>query len=114
MPRVTKDDMLRAIRPYYSVYGIYDVYDIKRKHCKHFFEPDTMRFFASRLIDDVFPSGSNKVYFVTSEKRCFNDSSRVYNVRKYDTQDDSITTMETLETRTRAITCAIKLAYEGI
>lgn len=50
----------------------------------HFFDRDTMRFFRSRLC-----YGGRIVagrYFVTSEKACFDDPRRVYNLRRIDLQ----------------------------
>lgn len=112
MARITKHDKMELIRPNFRVTNIYSVDDIKRVHRKHFFSPDTMRFFASRLIQDVFPTNKGKVYFVTSEKACFNDPSRVYNVRCYNIESDSFDTIETLGSRTRALSLALDLAYQ--
>lgn len=113
MKRVNKEDKQRAINPNYWATDTFNVDDIKRKHRGHFFSPDTMRFFASRLIQDVFPTNDGAVYFVTSEKACFNDPSRVYNVRRYDIENDSFKTIETLTSRARALTCALDLAYQA-
>lgn len=47
-------------------------YELKEKvkECgSHFFDPDAMRFFRSRLADRVYPSADGKsTYFVTSEQ----------------------------------------------
>lgn len=109
---MNKADKLRTLNPNYMLTNCYSVDDIKRLHRRHFFSPDTMRFFASRLIQDVFPTNKGKVYFVTSEKACFNDPSRVYNVRSYDIKNDSFNTETTLSSRARSLTAALNLAYE--
>lgn len=47
----------------------------------YFFEPDTMRFFRSRLLEPVYPSeAENATYFVTSEVPY---GRREYTVRKF-------------------------------
>lgn len=109
--RVNKDAKLRAIRPNYMATNIYSVDDIKRYHKGHFFSPDTMRFFASRLIQDVYPTNDGKVYFVTSEKACFRDYTRVFNVRCYDIKADSFDTIVQLSSRAVALTTALNMAY---
>jgi hypothetical protein len=110
--RLNKDVKLRTIRPNFLLTDIFSVDDIKRKHSGHFFSPDTMRFFKSRLIQDVFPTDKGLVYFVTSEKACFNDETRVFNVRAYSIKNDSFDTIETLSSRASALTAALNLAYE--
>lgn len=111
MTKITKESKKKALNPNYKLTEIYSVDDIKRRHKKHFFSPDTMRFFKSRLIQDVFPTNKKSVYFVTSEKACFNDETRVFNVRRYDIEQDMFDTMETFDTRTRALSHALDLAY---
>lgn len=46
----------------------------------HFFDRDTLRFFASRISTTVYPT-PNGAYFVTSEKSGFDDPTRTYTVR---------------------------------
>lgn len=55
----------------------------------HFFSPDTMRFFASRIESTLYKNQC----FITSEKKCFEDYTRVYSVRKANS-DASITTVD--------------------
>jgi hypothetical protein len=43
-----------------------------------FFSKDTMRFFASRVLPTIYKGR----FFLTTEKACFNDPTRVYNVRE--------------------------------
>lgn len=111
--KITKQTKTESIRPNYTTTQVYSVNDIKRLHRGYFFAPDTMRFFASRLIQDVFPANNGLVYFVTSEKACFNDPTRVYNVRVYNIENDSFKTIEKLDSRAHALTMALTLAYES-
>jgi len=111
--RVTKQDKLRLLKSNYSKHNVWSTDDLKRLHRGHFFSPDTMRFFASRLIQDVFPTASGLVYFVTSEKACFNDPSRVYSVRCYNIQNDSFNSEGKLDTRAQALSLALELAYQN-
>ena len=46
----------------------------------HFFDKDTMKFFASK-IHEVLKVGVEFI-FIESQKACFNDESRVFSVRK--------------------------------
>lgn len=56
----------------------------------HFFDKDTMRFFRSRLLSHYKRIDDFTAYFVTSEKRCFADFTRVFTVRKATLKDDQI------------------------
>lgn len=63
-----------------------DIRDRNARLGHHFFEPASMRFFASRVLDDVFPAADGSgSYFVTSERfRGFigcKDGPRRYSVR---------------------------------
>jgi hypothetical protein len=44
----------------------------------HFFDLDTMRFFASKVESKLFSNGT----FITSEKKCFEDNTRVFAIRQ--------------------------------
>lgn len=60
---------------------------VKESSDSHFFDSDTMRFFASRLCEVVGADSKGHVYFVTSEKfKGFRtpDGPRLYTVRKFD------------------------------
>ena len=111
MSKITKATKKRALYPNHNLTRIYSIDDIKSMHKKHFFSPDTMRFFKSRLIQDVFPTNKKSVYFVTSEKSGFTDETRVFNVRRYDIELDMFDTIETLNGRTKALSLALDLAY---
>lgn len=54
-----------------------------------FFTRDNMRFFRSRVLSEVF-TGCGGVYFVTSEKKSFDDYRRVFHVRRFDPADGDI------------------------
>jgi len=56
----------------------------------HFFSPDTIRFFRSRISDIGYRHPDGSVYFLTSEKKCFNDPTRVWSVRRISRSDDGI------------------------
>lgn len=62
--------------------AFYDMKQLKlyaRQHGSHFFDPDTMRFFRSRVGDKMYPAPDG-IYFVTSEQ--YDASSpRLYTVR---------------------------------
>ena len=113
--RITKEMKKQAISPFYNETGIYDIRDVKSKHRGHFFDKDAMRFFNSRLVDEVFPS-LGKVYFVTSEKFDYN-SPRKFSVRVLNLDTGSIDTVgdfHALESRTVALSMALNCAYENL
>lgn len=92
----------QAIKPFYSETGIYDIGDIARSSSGHFFSANAMRFFKSRLVDEVFPS-RGRVYFVTSEK--------------FDVETKSIKTVgefQAYSTRTQALSAALNYAYDNL
>lgn len=69
----------------------------------HWFDPDTMRFFESKLPRKGF-EGPGGVFFVSSEKNCFDDYTRVFTVRQLssrgiDTIGEKSTDKEAQDTR---------------
>ena len=54
-----------------------------REAGNYFFSKDTMTFFASRVMPRTFYHDDKAVFFVTSEKSCFDDPSRVFRVRVF-------------------------------
>ena len=48
----------------------------------HFFDRDTMRFFASRVTENYRRVSNSVAYFITTEKSGFNDTRRVATIRK--------------------------------
>ena len=114
--RITKDAMLKEIKPNYMKFNVYSVDDIVSKHKGHFFSKDTMRFFKSKLVSDVYVSNSGKVYFVTSEKKSFDTNERAFTVREYDLKLDKISSVGeflSYETKAKALTEALRLAFKG-
>jgi hypothetical protein len=70
----------------------WDINDIKRHYSGHWFSPDSMRFFRSRLCRDVW-EGPGGVFFVSSECGPSPDSVRKWTVRAYDPVKRSISTV---------------------
>lgn len=77
-----------------------------------FFSKDTMRFFSSRLIDEVYPTADNMVVFVTSEKKGFNDSNREFSVRVYDIKLDAMSKIISVDSRAIAMTLSLSHAFD--
>lgn len=71
---------------------MFSIDDIKRRHSGSWFTPDTMRFFKSRVLPDVFPMEDGSALFISSE-RYSDDSPRKYSVRKCDGETGSIDTV---------------------
>ena len=93
MPRKTKTQIREIMR------GIRDIEDIERLNFQRggfFFSPDSMRFFRSRRISGVYKidkrGGEQRVLFLTSEKRCFNDHRRAYSVNIFRPEDGCVET----------------------
>lgn len=64
-------------------YGPEELRDFyNRSGSGHFFDKETMRFFASRLCSEFVRLSDTEALFLTSEKACFNDPKRVYTVRR--------------------------------
>lgn len=73
----------------YNIYHLVD--DYKYTSSGHFFDRDTMRFFKSRLTSHYKRVSDFEAYFVTTEKRCFDDCTRVASVRRvtmHEIEDD--------------------------
>lgn len=62
----------------------------------YFFSPDTKRFFKSRVLSEVF-QGPGGIYFVTSEKRGFDDYRRCYSVRNFLPQTGNVVSARNAE-----------------
>jgi hypothetical protein len=110
--RITKDIMKNEIRPNFNILGVYHIGDVKSKHNGHWFSKDTMRFFKSRVNDEVFCS-KKLVFFVSSEKKGFDDDSRAFTVRVFNPMTKQISTEEFLqyETLAQAKSEALRQAY---
>ena len=66
------------------IYDVHGLKDAARECGSYFFEPKTMRYFDSRLLD-VEPTSEDTLtgYFLTSERDRFSDLPRKYNIRTY-------------------------------
>lgn len=60
--------------------------DANRAAGGHWFDPDTMRFFGTRVLAEVY-QGPGGIYFVTSDKQY--NGTRGYTVRRFDPADGS-------------------------
>lgn len=81
----------------------------------HWFSPETMRFFRSRVSSRLYRRADGRVYFVTSESGSFGSVPRLYTVRYTDDAGASVKTAGAF----RAFTCrrtahrhAVRLAAE--
>lgn len=111
--RITKDQKKTAIRPFYGKLGIFSVDDIKSKHDGHWFSPNNMRFFRSRLLDEVF-CGTENAYFVSSEQNGYN-APRLYTLRSFNPKTKDVSTVGEFQgysTRTQALTAALYSAFD--
>lgn len=111
--KITKDQKRAAIRHLHSKLGVYHIDDVKSKHNGHWFSPDAMRFFRSRVIDEVF-CGTQNVYFVSSEQFDHN-SPRLFTLRVFNPETKAIDTIGEFQgyaTRTQALTAALHAAFD--
>ena len=88
--------------------------DVIRYHRGHYFDKETMRFFRSRVLSQVFP-GKEEVYFVTSEQFVGSNgipAPRMFTVRAFNPETDNIRTVEPFNklTRYKALRVARELA----
>lgn len=72
-------------------WSIDDVKECARVCGSYWFEPDTMRFFKSRVGERIYPDGRGGAYFVSSEKGPH--GPRAYSVRYYDPAKCNIDTV---------------------
>lgn len=70
-----------AKRPFDQILSIADLITTSERLGGHFFDADTLRFFNSRILSDLFPVDDSSGYFVTSER--YEDEPRTYSVRYY-------------------------------
>lgn len=70
--------------------NINEIKDAVRARGSHWFDPDTMRTFGTRVHETVY-EGENGIFFVTSDKSF--DGSRGYTVRQFEPKGASIETV---------------------
>lgn len=89
--------------------------DIKRVNAirgDHFFDPDTMRWFRSRVHDAVYPAPGG-AYFVTSEANLGWGIPREYRLR-WASEDGNITTLQVFASRSGAHARAKSMSANNI
>lgn len=91
-----------------KMWTINDIKTAVRVRGSHWFDPDTMRFFKTRVLEGVY-QGSGGIYFVTSER--YNEQPRKFTVRKFTPDGADISTVGEFNEMTRA--AAIRLAKES-
>lgn len=72
------------------MFTINDIQKANRDNGGHWFDPDSLRFFRSRIGSDVF-QGPGGIYFVSSE-RYSDEAARLYSVRTFDPATGNIGT----------------------
>lgn len=110
----TKDYKQSRIKPFYMLNDIFSVNDIERKYSGYWFSKDSMRFFKSKVIQDVFPV-KGKLFFVSSEQN--GSDKRKFTVRCFDIKANDIKTIgefQGYETKTKALTAALNCAYDSL
>ena len=73
-----------------KIIPISEIKELNQKAGNYWFEPDTLRFFKSRLDKYAYKKG-NKAYFVSSEQSPY--GSRMYSVRVADLKTGNINTV---------------------
>jgi len=95
--------------------NVYDIDGLKRAHAEtggYFFSKDTMRFFASRVLEGIYRVGDH-LLFCTSEKSGFNDPTREYSVRTMSPEGRILPGKETYDTAYQAKKAARAYAEAG-
>ena len=67
--------------------------DLIAHHKGYYFTKDTMEFFKSKVYDVFVKIDENTYRFITSEKGPLTTSKRLYSIREYKIDTDSITTL---------------------
>lgn len=70
-----------AKRPFDQINSIDDLITTSERLGGHFFDADTLKFFNSRVLSDLYMVDNSRGYFVTSER--YEDEPRTYSVRRY-------------------------------
>ena len=93
MTRSNTKTFMQTIRELINDTEIRSVNDIVLRHKGNWFAKDTMRFFSSRLSQEIYHSTQKKdtVYFITSERQSWG-TPRKYTIRVYNVKTDKIAT----------------------
>ena len=70
-----------AKRPFDQINNIDRLITTSERLGGHFFDDDTMEFFNSHVLSDLYMVDNSRGYFVTSER--YEDEPRTYSVRRY-------------------------------
>jgi hypothetical protein len=79
----TKEGIMQATK--HRTYTIEQIKLANRNANGHWFDPDTLRFFGSRVLATTYgPDSNGLIYFVSSERTGFDqDAPRAYSVRAF-------------------------------
>lgn len=103
---------------FYNEHQIYNLHDLENHYRRltggHWFDPSSMRFFNTRLSNELLHDGG-KFYFVSSEQQSGwgGDYPRMYSIRTYDPVTGQIETVGEFQeyaTRAAAIRAMRKMA----
>ena len=100
----------------YSKFYFTSTEDIKRRHKGHWFSKETMRFFKSRVHEQVY-HGDSLIYFVSSESIGPMSNERGYTVRSYCSRTDRVETVSEFNqyrSRSGAHSAAARLASQEL
>lgn len=84
--------MMNTIRQKPIAQSVYDMKLWNKQAGKHFFSPDTMHFWNTRISNTLFHSAKGDTYFVTSEDN-YDRTLRNYSVRKFVRQTSEVRTI---------------------
>jgi len=79
-------------QPHDQFWTVGDIERAADRAGSHFFDRDSKRFFRSRILEGIHKGAGRLIWFVTSEKRGFDDARRGFTVRVFDTQTGSVDT----------------------
>lgn len=78
---VGKGRVLRRVRPVYRTIGDIATRNTVAGYC--WFTPDTLKFFGSRVSEQIYPASDGRAYFVTSERDNYGRYGAWGGVRRY-------------------------------
>jgi hypothetical protein len=84
---------------------------VSKQAGKHFFDKETMKFWKSRVYDDLYHCPDGRILFITSEQ--YGELPRLYKVREFNTETARISTLgefQGYQSKAAAMCAAAKLA----